>query len=190
MLIEDGGTLQIGIGSLGEAVVYCLRLRQQNNEVYRTVTDKLLLEHPYARGREKFHQDKFAEGLYGTSEMLMDGFMHLRRAGILKREIYDLEKSVRRYLHGAFFLGSSEFYQWMRDLHKEGDRGVCMTRVSKVNDLYDANELALRRQRVKARFLNTCMQATVLGGAASGDRREREGDQRRRRTVQLRRHVA
>ena len=29
-----------------------------------------------------------------------------------------------------------------------------MTRVSKVNDLYDENELAIRRQRVKARFFN------------------------------------
>ncbi len=167
LLIEDGGTLQIGIGSLSEAVVYCLRLRQQNNEVYRALAGKLALSRPYARQSEKFHTETFTEGLYGTSEMVMDGFMHLRRAGILKREVFDLEKSVRRYLHGAFYLGSQEFYQWLRELHRAGERGLCMTRVSKVNDLYDENELALRRQRVKARFLNTCMQATLFGGAAS-----------------------
>jgi acyl-CoA hydrolase len=97
----------------------------------------------------------------------MDGFMHLRRAGILKREIFDLDESVRCYLHGAFFLGSNEFYQWLRDLHERGESGLCMTRVSKVNDLYDPNELALRQQRVKARFFNTGMNATLLGGMAS-----------------------
>ncbi|MGZ6480442.1 MAG: acetyl-CoA hydrolase/transferase C-terminal domain-containing protein, partial [Bdellovibrionales bacterium] len=84
-----------------------------------------------------------------------------------KREVFDLEKSVRRYLHGAFFLGSKEFYQWIRDLDRDGDTGFCMTRVSKVNDLYDENELAIRRQRVKARFFNSTMNVTLLGGAAS-----------------------
>jgi hypothetical protein len=42
-----------------------------------------------------------------------------------------------------------------------------MTRVSKVNDLYDPNELRLRCQRKHPRFLNTAMAATLLGGAAS-----------------------
>jgi acyl-CoA hydrolase len=86
---------------------------------------------------------------------------------VLKRYVYDLDKEVRRYLHGAFFLGSSEFYEWIRELDRRHDTGFCMTRVSKVNDLYDENELAIRRQRVKARFFNTCMNATLLGGAAS-----------------------
>lgn len=135
-LIEDGGTLQVGIGSLSDAVVAALIERHETKP--------------------------FTEGLYGLSEMVTDGFMHLRRAGILHRTVQD-----GTFLHGAFFLGSKEFYAWLRDMPEDEARGVRMTRVSKVNDLYDPNECALRRQRVKARFLNTCMQATLLGGNAS-----------------------
>ncbi len=167
LLIEDGGTLQIGIGALGEALVHCTLLRHQNNALYREITGRLLAARPFARQHERLHDSTFATGLYGTSEMVMDGFMHLHRAGILKREIYDLDEKVRCYLHGAFYLGSNEFYAWLRELDAKGDRGFCMTRVSRVNDLYDPHEMAIRRQRVKARFFNSCMSATLLGGAAS-----------------------
>ena len=34
-LIRDGGTLQIGIGALGDAIVYATQLRHQQNGVYR-----------------------------------------------------------------------------------------------------------------------------------------------------------
>ena len=33
--------------------------------------------------------DAFQTGLFGASEMVMDGFMHLRRAGILVRQVFD-----------------------------------------------------------------------------------------------------
>lgn len=167
LLIEDGGTLQIGIGSLAEALVYCTLLRQRNGDAYREITSKLLAARPYVKRHEKFHNGPFHSGLYGTSEMVNDGFMHLHRGGVLKREVFELEKSVRRYLHGAFYLGSKEFYEWVRERDRVRDEGFCMTRVSKVNDLYDENELAIRRQRVKARFFNTCMSVSLLGGAAS-----------------------
>ncbi len=72
---------------------------------------------------------QFAKGLYGTSEMLMDGFMHLRKADILKREIFDHHESARRYLHGAFFLGSRDFYSWLRNLSRDDYEGLSMTRV-------------------------------------------------------------
>ena len=172
LLIEDGGTLQIGIGSLAEALVYCTILRHTRNEIYRAVVSRLLELRPLPEGHGAIHLEPFREGLYGTSEMVMDGFMHLHRAGILKRTVTDLGQ--RFFLHGAFFLGSSEFYGWMRErsLGDDGQAGVCMTRVSKVNDLYDADEIALRRQRVKARFFNTCMSATLLGGAASDTNEE------------------
>lgn len=150
-LIEDDGTLQVGIGSLSDAVVAALLLRHRQNALYREVTGAAL--------------GAFEAGLYGLSEMVTDGFMHLRRAGILRREVRDGAAST--FLHGAFFLGSKEFYAWLRDMPDDEARGVRMTRVSKVNDLYDANELLLRRQRTRARCLNTCMQATLLGAAAS-----------------------
>ena len=106
LLIEDGGTLQIGIGSLSEALVYCTLLRHQNNRAYRAIAEKLLRERPVPHHHEKFNLEPFTEGLYGTSEMIMDGFMHLRRGGVLKREVMDLDASVRRYLHGAFFFSA------------------------------------------------------------------------------------
>lgn len=151
-LIRDGGTLQVGIGALSDAVVAALLMRHQKNDLYKSMGGD---------------GDPFTHGLYGLSEMVTDGFMHLRRAGILKREVIDERSGTRTFLHGAFFLGSKEFYAWLRDLPEDEARGVRMTRVSKVNDLYDANELALRQQRKHPRFLNTCMQATLLGAAAS-----------------------
>jgi acyl-CoA hydrolase len=36
-LVKDGGTLQIGIGSLGDAIAYSIILRDQRNETYRSV---------------------------------------------------------------------------------------------------------------------------------------------------------
>src|SRR6266545_7890571 len=40
-LVPDGGTLQIGIGSIGDAVAYGLCLRQQNNGVFRETLERL-----------------------------------------------------------------------------------------------------------------------------------------------------
>jgi acyl-CoA hydrolase len=165
-LVPDDGTLQIGIGSLSDALVANLLMRQKNNSVYRDIVERSWAVRPRPIGAHLF-TEAFSAGLYGTSEMVMDGFMHLRRAGILKRLIFDLDENKRRYLHGAFFLGSKDLYQWLRDLDAEDFDGLSMTRVSKVNDLYDSHELALRRQRKRARFFNTCMNVNLLGGVAS-----------------------
>ncbi|CAN5665600.1 acetyl-CoA hydrolase/transferase C-terminal domain-containing protein [soil metagenome] len=164
-LIADDGTLQIGIGSLSDAVVYSTVLRHKNNSEFTRLTKKLNEDRPAIRA--KLHADTFSKGIYGTSEMIMDGFMHLRRAGILKRFIFDQDDKKLRYLHGAFFLGSKEFYQWLRDMSDADLDGFSMTRVSKVNDLYDEHEYALRRQRKNARFFNTCMKVSLLGGVVS-----------------------
>lgn len=89
-LVRDGGTLQIGIGALSDALVWALLMRQQRNEDYcdalRVLRDDPLQAALSARiGGET----GFKRGLYGASEMVMDGFMHLRRAGILDRHVYD-----------------------------------------------------------------------------------------------------
>lgn len=88
-LVRDGGTLQIGIGSLGDAVVAALRLRHEDNQRYR----RLLTE---CRVLDRFRGPiervgglaPFRRGLYGATEMLVDGFLDLYRAGILKRRVY------------------------------------------------------------------------------------------------------
>ncbi|OZG70661.1 acetyl-CoA hydrolase [Hahella sp. CCB-MM4] len=88
-LVKDGGTLQVGIGSLGSALVYNCILRQQNNGVYQSLAEDLELAEKFPIVKEWGGFTPFHEGLYGCSEMLVDGFMHLYHAGILKREVYD-----------------------------------------------------------------------------------------------------
>ena len=250
-LVRDGGTLQIGIGALSDALVHGLLLRHQRNADYRTALDALggplLASHIGGL-------DPFARGLYGASEMVMDGFMHLARAGVLRRRVYDdvpleqalaegvitdtldgeaaerlyargalaphidqhelarltrfgllpadarlerdtlvladgsrLDTDLRqaatrnalgrvfdrrrlqegRYLRGAFFLGSKEFYAWLRGLDGEEFDGFSMTRVSDINQLSGGRESLEALQRRGARFFNTCMMATALGAAVS-----------------------
>ncbi len=89
-LVRDGGTLQIGIGALSDALVHALLLRQQRNADYRAALAAI-----GARiGEDSLAArigglDAFTRGLYGASEMVMDGFMHLAKAGILSRRVYD-----------------------------------------------------------------------------------------------------
>jgi acyl-CoA hydrolase len=115
--------------------------------------------------------------------MIMDGFMHLRRGGVLKRNVYDdidlqnaLDAGTRvddgtlrggHYLKGAFFLGSKNFYAWLRELAGADYDGLVMSRVSDVNQLYGGREALDATQRRDARFFNTCMMATLLGAAVS-----------------------
>jgi acyl-CoA hydrolase len=251
-LVRDGGTLQIGIGALSDALVYGLLLRHQRNADYRAALNALRGTHPLASRIGGF--DPFARGLYGASEMVMDGFMHLVRAGVLRRHVYDdvaLERALAegviterldgeaaerlyacgalaphiddhelarlirfgllptdarleqdtlmladgirldtdlrqaatraalgrvfdrrrlrdgRYLRGAFFLGSEEFYAWLRGLDGEEFDGFSMTRVSDINQLSGGRESLEALQRRDGRFFNTCMMATALGAAVS-----------------------
>ena len=251
-LVRDGGTLQIGIGALSDALVYGLLVRHQRNADYRAALDALGGAHPPASSIGGL--DPFVRGLYGASEMVMDGFMHLARAGVLRRHVYDdvtLERALAegvitetldgealerlyargalaphidehelarlirfgllptdarlehdvlvladgsrldtdlrqaatraalgrifdrrrlrngRYLRGAFFLGSEEFYAWLRGLGGEELDGFSMTRVSDINQLSGGRESLEALQRRDARFFNTCMMATALGAAVS-----------------------
>ncbi len=88
-MVKDGGTLQVGIGSLGSALVYNCILRQQHNSIYQSLAEELQLADKFPIISDWGGITSFKEGLYGCSEMLVDGFMHLYHAGILKREVYD-----------------------------------------------------------------------------------------------------
>ena len=253
-LVVDGGTLQIGIGALSDALVHALLLRERDNASYRGALAALRAGEPPAIVREWGDEAPFARGLYGASELVMDGFMHLRRAGVLRRRVFDdlelqrllnsgaigetadetslerfieagwiaaaldrpsLERLVRfglvdegatlaqgellladgtrisadlldpdarkllaqgiagrrlrngRYLHGAFYLGSTPLYDWLRTLEGEDYEGLAMTRVSYINELYGGREQLDIAQRHKARFFNTCMMHTLSGAAVS-----------------------
>ena len=93
-LVVDGGTLQIGIGSLGDAVAQALILRHANNARYR----ELLNEAPGSRGEGMQHHEPFDEGLYVSTEMFVNGMMHLIEHGVVKRRVYD-DLSLQRGLN-------------------------------------------------------------------------------------------
>jgi acyl-CoA hydrolase len=89
-LVPDGGTLQIGIGALGDAIVYGLMQRQQDNALYKGLLEKTGIASKSADIIEEIGgTDTFETGLYGATEMFVEGFLHLYKAGILKREVFD-----------------------------------------------------------------------------------------------------
>jgi acyl-CoA hydrolase len=89
-LLKDGGTLQIGIGSLGDAIGHAMELRHLHNDTYREIAGALGFEDDCPDLIEEFGGlDPFEEGLYGSSEMFVEAFLHLIQSGILTRETYD-----------------------------------------------------------------------------------------------------
>lgn len=186
-LVRDGGTLQIGIGALADALSHALVLRHADNAAYRRVLRALdpdIERHPAVLASGGL--DPLPQGLYGCSEMINEGFKRLVETGVLRRKVVDDAALMQRiadgsasdadlasverdgeFLHGAFYLGSPDFYDWLRDLDGATRRGIGMRRVSEVNELYGGNEALERLQRRDARFFNTCMMATALGAAVS-----------------------
>ncbi|MBD9470055.1 acetyl-CoA hydrolase/transferase C-terminal domain-containing protein [Pseudoxanthomonas sp. PXM01] len=186
-LVRDGGTLQIGIGALADALCHALVLRHTDNATYRRVLaalDPELERHPAVIASGGL--DVFAVGLYGCSEMVNEGFKRLVETGVIRRKVVDDEALMQRladgtanlgdqarlerdgeYLHGAFYLGSPAFYDWLRALPDDQRRAIGMRRISLINELERGRESLARLQRHDARFFNSCMMATVLGAAVS-----------------------
>ena len=82
-LVTDGGTLQIGIGSLGDAIAQALVVRDRHSAEYKRILESLCPQG--LQGREL---GRFDEGLYGCSEMFVNGFLKLIEAGIVRREVF------------------------------------------------------------------------------------------------------
>jgi acyl-CoA hydrolase len=87
-LVADNGTLQIGIGSLGDAVAHALILRQHHNIEYRNLLDSITTIDP-ADDTLIEEGKPFEKGLYVSTEMFVNGMMHLIEQGIVKRRVYD-----------------------------------------------------------------------------------------------------
>jgi len=151
-LVPDGGSLQIGIGQEGDATVRSLILRHRENAAFREVTARL--------GGEGGHLAPFDKGLYGVSEMVVDGFLALLDEGILKREVDGV------LLHGGFFVGPREFYRRLREMSPDLLAKIQMKAISFTNDLH-GDEETKRHARVGARFVNNAMMATLLGDIVS-----------------------
>lgn len=98
-LIRDEGELQIGIGAMGDAFINALILRQKNNKTYQQILQALELEEKFGDTINKIGGTGiFEKGLFGASEMITDGFIHLYEAGILKRLVYD-DLPIQRLLN-------------------------------------------------------------------------------------------
>jgi hypothetical protein len=155
-LVPDGGTLQIGIGQVGDALAQGLIVRHRDNAQFHAIMQRLA---PGAQ-QSALQTGSFEKGLYGVSEMLFEAFLGLIDAGILKREI---DGAI---LHGAFFLGPKSFYRALREMPPEQIARIQMMPVSFTNEIF-GDEVAKRRARVDARFVNNTMMATLMGAAVS-----------------------
>lgn len=154
-LVRDGGTLQIGIGGLGDALTAALVMRRRDNHRFRVLLEAL------GTSPATVELDELPRGLYGCSEMFVEGFLELRRHGVLRRAAED-----GAFLHAGFFLGSASFYARLRELEAAELAGIRMSRIGFTNDLL-GDEVTKRRARRHARFVNTAMMMTLLGAAVS-----------------------
>ncbi|WDY57952.1 acetyl-CoA hydrolase/transferase C-terminal domain-containing protein [Pseudomonas sp. PSKL.D1] len=161
-LVRDGGTLQIGIGAMGDAVTAALLARQGDNGGYRALMDELDAGPWHDMIEREGGLDAFAQGLYGCSEMFVNGLLVLAEAGVVRRPAD--EQGV--LVHGGFFLGPRAFYQRLREMPLEQRAHFMMTRISFINELYGQEELK-RRQRRDARFINTAFGMTLLGAGVA-----------------------
>ncbi|MFI8482019.1 acetyl-CoA hydrolase/transferase C-terminal domain-containing protein [Pseudomonas sp. NPDC078700] len=88
-LVRDGGTLQIGIGSMGDALTAALLARDSNNSEYNALLDALSCPADWRQWVEKVGgTEGFSQGLYGCSEMFVNGMLLLADAGIIRRAVY------------------------------------------------------------------------------------------------------
>jgi acyl-CoA hydrolase len=88
-LVRDAGTLQIGIGELGDSIVYSLLLRHQRNDAWRRASAAAGTERSATLIDSDGGRAPFAAGLFGATEMFVDQMLDLYRAGILRRRVYD-----------------------------------------------------------------------------------------------------
>lgn len=155
-LIPDDGTLQIGIGSIGDAIAYALILRHNNNEIYRNIMSTLHRKEEM----ETLHLDPFEVGLHGMSEMFVDSFLDLIEGNVIKREVDNI------LVHGGFFVGPTSLYRRLSKMPSNLRQKINMTRVRFINDVHEGFE-EKKANRKNARFINNGMKATLLGAVVS-----------------------
>ncbi|MGY2226300.1 acetyl-CoA hydrolase/transferase C-terminal domain-containing protein [Pseudomonas gingeri] len=180
-LVRDGGTLQIGIGSMGDALTAALLARHADNEGYRALLADIDVLPWKSLIDRQGGTEPFARGLYGCSEMFVNGLLVLADAGIVRRKVYaDIAQQRQANaglldettavggiaVHGGFFLGPQSFYQRLRELPKERLAEFNMTSISYINELYGQEELK-RLQRLDARFINSAFTMTLLGAGVA-----------------------
>ena len=157
-LVKDGGTIQIGIGGMGDAIANALILRHRDPVRFKAVLAAL------GNWPETIELETrpFEEGLYALSEMFVDPLMQLIDAGIVRREASD-----GKILHGGFFVGPESFYRRLREMDLELKEKIAMREISFINDLPAHDRARHAADRRDARFFNSAMIATALGDVCS-----------------------
>ena len=157
-IVPDGGTLQIGIGSLGEAVAQALVLRQRNNDAFCTLLSRL----GYDPARD-------AAGARGEIRRRSLRLQRIVRRGHA-RSVPCRHPQARGRRHRAarrFFPRLARLLSGLaRDAARRSSTKFGMTAIDYVNELYH-DEDKKRRARINARFLNDAMMATALGDVIS-----------------------
>lgn len=100
-LVRDGGTLQVGIGELGDALVYALLLRHQQNAIHQEALRALTASPTDALIEAEGGRQPFTTGLFASTEMFIDQLLDLYRAGVLRRRVYDSLPIERLLARGA-----------------------------------------------------------------------------------------
>jgi len=88
-LVRDGGTLQVGIGELGDALIYALLLRHQKGARWCAALAALGSGAATPAVAASGGTSAFTTGLFAATEMFVDQLLELYRAGILRRRAYD-----------------------------------------------------------------------------------------------------
>ena len=125
-LIRDGGTLQIGIGSIGDAVAAALMLRHDNSGLL----NEIMAGSPFPGFADRKEDGPFTKGLYVVTEMLVHGIIELMQAGIVSREV---DGAV---VHAGFFVDCRDFYAALREMPETDRARIAMMPVSFTNQLY------------------------------------------------------
>ncbi len=176
-LVADGGTLQIGIGSLGDAIAQALIVRDRHGADYRNILESLAPD-----GLEGRELGRFDQGLYGCSEMFVNGFLKLIEAGIIRREVFN-DTVLQQMLNDGRLAGEAVTPETLRALLATGRIGTPLS-AADVNFLkrfgilragvaLEGNELVLEDQRCSTdladadNFEKLCQQmlgARLIGG--------------------------
>ena len=173
-LLKDGGTLQIGIGALGDAIVYGCQLRHEANPAFRRIAAALGVDEHLAESVGGL--GPFEQGLYGCSEMFVNGFLHLMRAGVLKRAVFD-EPRLQRLLNDGR-LSTTVDHGTLSTLCAAGVINAQLTAgdvtflqhwgILKSNVRFDAGHLAVDTHRIPA-DLDDPDNLRLIGEHAIGD---------------------
>jgi acyl-CoA hydrolase len=137
-----------------------LLARQGDNAGYRALLEALDVGPWQALIEREGGLDTFAQGLYGCSEMFVNGLLVLAEAAAAA------PGGRAGRVHGGFFLGPQAFYQRLREMPLAQRAQFAMTRISFINELY-GQEALKRRQRRDARFINTAFGMTLLGAGVA-----------------------